>query len=278
MSAEATRGIVYVAWGETYVAEAVASAKQVRRVMQTPIVLITADEAVETQGVFDKIIVTPFNRTYRDKILMALAPFDRVIFLDSDTFVLESLDQLFHMLERFDVVYQASAPSTHYTLPDVPMLALEEPSAGIIAWRRNDATRRFFEQWAADYDEQERANGNGAWDQRSMRSALWRSEVNLYALGRDWQLYSFEAGIAMNKVRMVHGRGRPATDAIASCNRRIGPRAYVPGIGFFRVWGATPGDYLGLSMRAGRMALKRGLRLLLAKTGIWPLPANQRQM
>lgn len=276
MIVDKSRGFIYVAWGPTFIAEAVVSAAQVRRVMGLPIVLVTHEDVGQFPE-FDDIIYTPFSHTYRDKILMRLSPFEHTIFLDTDTFVIDRLDDVFTMLERFDLVYQPSAPSMHYRLPGVPMLAFEEPSAGIIAWRRNDSVKAFFDRWATDYDFQEVENGNGAWDQRSMRSALWSTDIKIFGLGRDWQLYSFEPSIAMNTVRMVHGRGKAAIAAVNHSNRRVGPRLYLPGIGFHFL-GGSPIALLWLSFRAAYLAVKRTLRLSLHYTGVWKLPRNKRPM
>ncbi len=270
-----SRGIVYVAWGDSFLKEAAASARQVRRHMALPIVLITSQHT-QHAAAFDDVVIVPFSNTYRDKILMNKSPFEQTIFLDTDTFVMEPLDQIFELLQRFDVVYQASAPSDHYKLEGVPMLAFDEPSAGLIAWRNSKQVSEFFDLWHSEYLEQQRANGSGAWDQRSLRSALWHSNLKIFPLNRDWQLYSFEAGIAMNKVRMVHGRGRQAREAIAACNRYIGPRLYLPGLGFFRTLNTLPTDYLSLSARALFLFAKRSLRLSLHKLGVWKLPKNTR--
>ena len=145
MSATSTRGSVYVAWGRSFVTEAIVSARQVKRVMDLPVVLVT-NEQIDDVSIFDEVVIVPFSKSYRDKILMRLSPFEKTVFPDTDTFVLEPLDQLFSMLDRFDLVYQPSAPSSHYDLPGVPMLAFEEPSAGLIAWRRNERVERFFDR------------------------------------------------------------------------------------------------------------------------------------
>jgi hypothetical protein len=276
-STQPTRGIVFVAWGDMFIKEALESAAQLRKVMDLPITLITP-EPFQPVGAIDTVINQPFKATYQDKILMRLSPYDETIFLDTDTFVLEPLDQIFQMLSKFDLLYQSSGPSLHYELPGVPMGAFEEPSAGLIAWRKCDAVERFFDLWTEFYVDQERVNGQGAWDQRSFRAALWHGDLRFHPLGRDWQLYSFEAGVPLSWVRMVHGRGRDAKAAIAECNNHIGPRVYIPRLGFFPSRDPAPQDYLKLSFLAAIQSVKRLTRLLLHWTGIWKLPTNQRPM
>jgi hypothetical protein len=272
-----SRGFVYVAWGEKFVEEARRSAAALKEHMQLPVTLITT-QAIENSAPFDAVIEAAFTATYRDKIKMRLSPYDETIFLDTDIAVLGPLDELFHLLDRFDIAYQPSAPSDHYEISGVPMHAFYEPSAGILVWKRNKATSAFFDIWDAEYTKQESAFGNGAWDQRSLRAALWNSDVRLLPLGSDWQVMSFEAAVCMNRVRIVHGRGKDALSAIEQCNDIVGPRLYIPKIGFIRVWRMSEADYAKLAWSAMKMALQRSVRMLLHKTGLWKLPTDKRKM
>src|SRR5665213_4068706 len=97
-------GVIYVAWGERYLSEAIASASQVKAVSGHPCVLITHAAPSCTHS-FDQIITTPFFGSYRDKIAMRLSAFRKTIFLDSDTHVIGSLDPLFSLLDRFDIFF-----------------------------------------------------------------------------------------------------------------------------------------------------------------------------
>jgi hypothetical protein len=276
-SHEPTRGVVYVAWGDEFVSEAKTSAISLKKQMDCPVSLITPTP-IEDHGPFDEIIIEPFSRSYRDKILMRKSPYDHTIFLDTDTVILEPLDQLFDLLERFDLAYQPSAPSDHYKLDGVPLLAFYEPSAGILVWRNSPVTQQFFDSWDLEYTRQEAENGQGAWDQRSLRAAAWSSDVRIAMLGGDWQLCSFEFGICMNKVKLVHGRGRLAQQALAYSNTSIGPRVYMPGIGFFQFNEEGSFKYLRLSLASFGQFLKRSLRLFLHGVGIWRLPTSDRKM
>jgi hypothetical protein len=273
----ATRGIVYVAWGRQFVQEAINSAWHVKKYMSDPITLITP-EPVDLEHPFDTIIQIPAKGTYRDKICMCLSPYDHTIFLDTDTCIMDTLDELYELLERFDLVYQSQGPSRHYVIPGMPMDGFEEPSAGLIAWRKNQKTANLFEIWDAEYSVQEVENGSGAWDQRSLRAAVWKSNVQIYNLGSHWQLYSFQAGIFRNTVRMVHGRGRHARLATSYCNQSLEPRIYIPGIGFTPAQSMKPLDYLSLATRCIYIFARRLARLLLHWSGIWLIPENKRPM
>ena len=184
---------------------------------------------------FSTIITIPLEHSYRDKISMRFSPFKKTLFLDTDTHILGPIDQLFRLLDRFDVFFSAADGGLHYELEGVPMDAFPEPSAGVIGWTKSDRTARFFALWDQYYLEQERANGEGAWDQRSMRAALWWSDVSLASLPSVWQLYTFCTASMIGPVRIVHGRDRRLPSVIASANRHLGIRFYVPDLGFFEL-------------------------------------------
>jgi hypothetical protein len=86
------RGFVFVAWGEKYVQEAIRSAISIKRHMDYPICLITSRKNQKLE-IFSHIIYEKFSYSYKDKILMKLSPYEETIFLDTDTFILESMDE-----------------------------------------------------------------------------------------------------------------------------------------------------------------------------------------
>ncbi len=64
-------------------------------------------------------------------------------------------------------------------LPGIRLHVFEKPSAGIIAWRKNERAAQFLMRQDEECSAQERANGKGAWDQRSMRAAIWNTDVHI---------------------------------------------------------------------------------------------------
>jgi hypothetical protein len=277
MTRHGSRGVVYVAWGEKFISEAKNSANSVIESNGYWCVLITDKELLDKHP-FSQVIVRKFTDTYRDKLLMQESPFENTIFLDTDTTVIGSLDEVFQLLDRFDIAFQAASGGIHYSLPTMPMEAFPEPSAGIVAWKKNERTNVFFTLWDKAYVQQETANGPGAWDQRSMRQALWESEVSITMLPGVWQVYSFDVAICLGKVRMIHGRGPDAASALLHCNDRPDHRVYIPKVGFYHMYKTSEVEYLRLSLTSFVMFLRRGLRLFLHRTGIYRLPENVRPM
>lgn len=275
-----TRGFVFVCWGKKFIQEACASARRIKQVSQYPCTLITIPGEPVPTRIFDQIISLPLEGSYRDKILMSHSPYERTVFLDSDTHVLKDFAELFDALGRFDILYQATPGGYHYKMDGVPMSVVTEPSAGVVAWRRNTRTEQFFALWDKHYLSQQEENGtDGAWDQRSMRAALYESDAHVFPLPKEWQVYGWETSVVLGDVNMVHGRDRHAKFAIENINSSNEVRLYLADVGFIFPLN-SPGifDYLRLIGALVRRATHRTARLMLHRTGMLRLPTNLRRM
>src|ERR1044072_1358303 len=103
-------GIYYIATGPRHVAEAIRAAQTAREWMEAyPIALLT-DQEVD-RPVFDRVLRCSYpSNSYVDKIEGMLAcPFDRAIFLDTDTHICGSIKGLFDLLTRFDLAVAHSS-------------------------------------------------------------------------------------------------------------------------------------------------------------------------
>ena len=102
------RGIIYCATGNVYIQRATLSAKSLK--MHSP----GLDCCIFTNGnadseVWDKILpiektVKGFHQYMLDKlIVLKSSPFHDSLYLDSDTYILDVLTELFQLLEQFDL-------------------------------------------------------------------------------------------------------------------------------------------------------------------------------
>ena len=107
-------GVIYYASGEDYIKEANKSAKSVRsKLKDIPIVIFTDGNGQEylDEKLFDEIILSKSGAGYKiEKIeCMLHSPFEKTLFLDSDTELLEPVFELFELLDKFDLA-AAHAP------------------------------------------------------------------------------------------------------------------------------------------------------------------------
>lgn len=225
-----TRAFVYVATGAGYVAEAQRSAESLRRHhAAVPIVLLT-DAAPATSAPFDQIIVrTDARHNPSDKLWAIDAPFDEIVFLDTDTFICGRIDELFQLLATHDLAaLQENHRGWDYELPGVPA-CYPEFNTGVLVFRRTEPVRQLFATWRDAYD-QLRAAQNLKNDQPAFRLALHRSGLRVAALPSEFHFLANVPNYTMWEVRLLHGRGD--LPAIArEVNARPGPRAYVPHLG-----------------------------------------------
>ncbi len=170
---------------------------------------------------------------------MRSTPFERSIFLDSDTFVVGEIIHVLELLDRYDVAAVHAPGYRGLADPDVPA-AFYEFNCGVLAWRANERTAAFLTSWYETYMAWLRESpfpgagtmatrvGTPSNDQPAFRHCAWNSDLRLAVLGPE---YNFRIGYpvtAVEEVRIIHGR-HPDYEALAArLNRKRGPRTYVP--------------------------------------------------
>lgn len=209
-------GFVYVATGERFVRECIASARSLRAVMPDAVIVLhsdlsAADIAALAAGthLFDEIVSLENPRhDFFDKLEAFLNPrFERSVFLDTDTFVCRAMPELFELLERFDLA--AVRADWAHAKSDSPF-CFDDFNTGVIAFRDTDATKRVFARWREIYSGQ---IGTGRWtghDQPAFREAVYgESDASIYVLPRRYNLRTVGPMVLRHGSLPVvlHGRG-----------------------------------------------------------------------
>ena len=111
MSGGTSRGFVYVATRPSYVREAARSWATVRRQHPGAEAVLTTDCPDLARELLPEVTVRVMDhprRHHGDKILPLVdSPFERTIFLNADVQLAAPLDDLFLMLERYDLLVAA---------------------------------------------------------------------------------------------------------------------------------------------------------------------------
>lgn len=117
-----SRAAVYLFWGERFLAEASRSVRSVRDHVDVPCIAITdkqTSQLIADHDLFDRVVVAPFARynLLEKSTLWEWIPKDvtSVLFLDTDTVVLEDISFGFERAEEFGI---AAAMAPHYSLSD----------------------------------------------------------------------------------------------------------------------------------------------------------------
>jgi hypothetical protein len=245
------RGVVYVATGPRFIAEAVESARTVRACMPgLPIVLFADREA--PGGVFDDVlpVVNP-QRSFIDKIEpLGRSPFARTLFLDTDTFVVAPCLELFELLDQFDLGVAHEPGRYQYPIRLVPE-AFAEFNTGVLLYRNTPEVAHFWRTWLRFYRrdwERNLREGRRPYDQISFTQVLYRSALRFYVLSPEYNFRTVFPHSMAGTVKIVHGRDLKPAD-LKALNTSAAPRFFCP----------NPRDWLR-ALRASRGPLARRLR------------------
>lgn len=202
------KGIIYCATGKSHVNEAIVSAQSLRKNWSNIKTCIFTDEidSVANLGVFD-IVKKHKEPTYSflDKITpLGESPFEYNLFLDSDTYINESCDELFELIEKFDlaVTHDPWRLGPEVNCPD----CFPEFNTGVIVYRKNEKVLKFLKDW-------EHAHRNKVeieptiGDQASFREQLYHSDLKFFIFTNEYNFrtcYPNFAGETVN-VKIFHG-------------------------------------------------------------------------
>ena len=210
-SMSAIEGILYVATGPQYLAEAAANLKAARPHLGNCSVAVVTDDvpAAEALGCFDLCLPHPDPRhSYRDKIPALIdLPFDKTLFLDSDARIIGPVEGLFQLLDQFDLA-AAHAPvrlPSGWSDSSVPP-TFPELNSGVLLLNRSKQQQSLIQRWLEQYD----AIGQD-WDQATFRAVVWEflsKDLHLGILPPEANLRTTKPWIAGKglSVSIVHGR------------------------------------------------------------------------
>jgi hypothetical protein len=177
--------------------------------------------------------ITRSANPYSDKIASIVsAPFERTLYLDTDTYVLGNPNHLFDLLDRYDIA-AAHAPGYRFSAdPEVPP-AFFELNTGVLAWRNTPRVAEFLRNWLSTYQAWVAAPpfpgagvvGDVA-DQPAFRRCLWQSGLSLYVIGPEYNYRTLFAGSLVDRAVIIHGRHRDPERVGAVLNKQLGPRNF----------------------------------------------------
>ena len=205
-----SEGILYIAFGEAFRSEALLSISSVKEKMPGVKICLMTDEiprGFHADGVQIKLINPSHLRAKVDFI--AESPFQKTIYLDSDTLVERDISELFELLDRFDVVAAHDWARKRKSLSrkineygDIPY-AFSEVNGGVFGWKSNAVSKRWIESWKELYYTYQLP---GTRDQATLRISLWSSGVSLYILPPEFNLRGRRARAHVRKQKRAMGK------------------------------------------------------------------------
>ena len=191
-----TKGYIYVASNNVngnkkvnYIKEAIYSAKSVKKVDPEAKICLFTDKEIDNnldKNIFNEIKIVDMSLRCKQKYLKD-SPYDRTIFLDSDTCVNHNLNDIFKILDKYEIVgcNDYSRKRVFEKMPEYMEIpyAFSELNTGVIGYRKSKVLFNFLDLWNKYYKKYEKVT---IWDQPSCRIALWRSKVKLYILPNEY--------------------------------------------------------------------------------------------
>jgi len=239
-------GVLYIATGKKFISEATESAKSLKNVMPDTKIVLWADEMISIDdSPFHTInLIEEPRYSFFDKIKpLCETPFEKTLFVDTDTFFMESVYELIPLLDRFEFAYCHApwriCPGENNILEDVPD-SFPEPNSGVIAYRATEKVFETIQNWERIYDKKLNSDDVPDGDQSALRLALWRSQLNMTILPPEYNIRTpFPVFVGGNtSVKILHGRNPTLNEAKKRINNKEGIRIY----DFFK-----PGTFLGNS-------------------------------
>ena len=170
-----TRGVLYIAYGDLFVKEALYSAESVKAQCPDLDITMFSDRMVDSPHIDDcKIISVSHLRSKID--YMDQSPYDLTIFLDTDTVINHNIEDMFEILETFDLVaaHDLARKRKKYsaTIPEYGRIpyAFSEVNTGVLAYRKSEHTNRLFKRWQEYFY---KYFHTCPWDQPSFRISSW---------------------------------------------------------------------------------------------------------
>ena len=189
-----TFGILYITYGKKYVEAALRSAWTARAKNPAVPIHLFVDAAshaalglAQDPGPFTSIgiIENPHRRSKVD--YMCRTPFERTLYLDSDTSVERDISDIFGVLERFDLaavhaMHRNSSMGKEFWKEQLPQ-AFPQFNTGVILYRNSPAVLRMLEQWGKAF-----AESGHRHDQPTFRELVWHSDIRSIALPPEYNV------------------------------------------------------------------------------------------
>jgi hypothetical protein len=204
--------VLYLATGDKYIQEAIHSARSVKETNPDLSITILTDTPIQTEtDCFDNVIRNEGLDHQYGLLQPDMFPYDRTLFLDTDTYICENISDLFNLLNDFDlaVTHSPGRPELddrhdHFLNGEIPD-SFPLYNSGVIAYADNKRVQEVFTKWNQLYEQYSHFEGM-EWNQPSFRAALYMSDVDLVTLHKEYNCrFPYPNGVT-GDVKILHGR------------------------------------------------------------------------
>ena len=186
-SSSIEKGVMYVATDDKiHIDNAVRSAKSLKRFNDIHVTLYTNNMLNSMNyNVFDNVKLVEFDREnfwYNRMKFMIDSPYHKTLYLDADSYILDSIDDAFEVLDNFDyaICHGGKKIVRHYKAIRDNKIDISIPYAfspvngGVQLFKKNYRTRKFLNKLIKKY-----LSRNYYDDQISIRELLWDDKCKI---------------------------------------------------------------------------------------------------
>jgi hypothetical protein len=229
-----SRGVIYYAVGERHRSEMKNSIASLREVMPDLPVTVFSDAEPSNLEVDRFVRINSHSEPLIEYIsYLRDAPYDRILFLDTDTHICTDLSELFELLDNFDiaVAHDSVRVKDNYE-PGIPE-SFPTFNTGVILYRNSTKCMDLITEWESlyrDYAEQisERLyspdGSSYANDQPFFREALYESNARFNVLPPEYNCRFAYPGYVQQDVKIVHAHDIDPQKAAKAINKHAGMR------------------------------------------------------
>lgn len=223
------KGVLYIASSPRHVDEAIVSINSLRRVMPNIPIGLISDVTDEASNVDVFIETTDIYQNLSDKVFnLNKTPFEQTIYLDTDTIVNKGLNDIFTLLDNYDIAVAFNdnreyMPGKEYPVDDIPE-TFPEYNSGVIGYNKSKSSK-LFNKWKKTYKEY--STEGYTRDQPAFRKALYETEINIATLPSEFNCRFHYGGYVAEDVHIFHGRHPNRDDIITQINKTDDPRVFI---------------------------------------------------
>jgi hypothetical protein len=195
-------GVIYTAIGAKYIEQAKLSAKSIKNFCPELSISVYTDNLEQAKcDFFDEVILvekinSPKHQRMLDRLLnWSKSPYDYTLALDTDTYILDDIQELFAVLEKFDlaICHGHNRVKRYWrtildniSLDSIPY-AFAPVQGGLFLYKKSDQVEKFLQDLILLYKQKQVID-----DQVSIRELIWQSNLRVYILPPEYDFNSIE--------------------------------------------------------------------------------------
>jgi hypothetical protein len=259
-------GVIYYATGTKFVKQALLSAESLKQHNNLP-VTVYSDKEIESPYVDNVVTITPSEYPFYDRInYFKRTPYDKTLYIDTDTYIAGDLTPIFELLDRFEVTAAFNesrdtvAAHTKFKTVDLDVPeAFPEYQCGVIGYQNTTAVDELFDDWQARYKPY---RDEHVLDQPHFREALYNNRIVLGTLPTEYNVLVNFSGYLHSSAKLLHyagnnrpflGDGTPTVEALQETVGRLNADAPQNRVFF----GGTGGEFRVVTGREKSTLLRR---------------------